>query len=426
MSDKKDKELLTISPEELDNTIEKALTKQREIFEKEKSQIVENALKEKDKEEKKTTAQIEVNEAKHVYKNLGEQLMDVYHADKFADARKRLDRAELSPEAIRRKAPSGMGEAIPSDGGYLLQNQFAVDLNKSAFDSGVLAPRCTNITIGDNSNGLTVTYIDERSRIDGQRWGGVRVYRMNEGDQSTASKPKLRQETIRLEKMIATVNVTDEMLNDSTQLQSVIMTAYPDEFNFKLQNEIVNGTGAGECLGLTKSNALVTVAKETSPAQGADTVVRENIKKVWNRMPISNRMNSVWLINQDVEPELEDLVLTIGTGGVYASMFPAYMPAGTLTNNTPYATLAGRPVLPIEQCPALGDVGDILLVDLSQYVLITKDAIQASSSTHVRFDYDETMYKFTYRINGQPKWHSPVTAYKGATERSPIIALAAR
>lgn len=45
---------------------------------------------------------------------------------------------------------------------------------------------------------------------------------------------------------------------------------------------------------------------------------------------------------------------------------------------------------------------------------------------HIRFDYDETVFKFSWRVGGRPDWDSTITPYKGTTARSPYVALATR
>ena len=79
---------------------------------------------------------------------------------------------------------------------------------------------------------------------------------------------------------------------------------------------------------------------------------------MWSRLWAPCRQNAVWLINQDVEKQLH--TMTVGTGSA-ATL--AYLPPGGLSAK-PYATLLGRPVLPVEWCHTLGTVGDIMLADL--------------------------------------------------------------
>jgi HK97 family phage major capsid protein len=125
----------------------------------------------------------------------------------------------------------------------------------------------------------------------------------------------------------------------------------------------------------------------------------------------------VWLINQDIEPQLHTMGLAVGSGGI-----PVYMPANGW-NGQLYSTLFNRPVLPIEQCQTLGTAGDIILADLSQYILIDKGNMQAATSIHVKFVEGETAFRFVYRVDGAPWWVSALTPYKGSNTQSPFVCL---
>jgi HK97 family phage major capsid protein len=104
---------------------------------------------------------------------------------------------------------------------------------------------------------------------------------------------------------------------------------------------------------------------------------------------------------------------------------PVYMPPGGLSA-APYGTLMGRPVIPVEQCSTLGTVGDIVLADMSQYLLIDKGGIQSAVSMHVQFANDETVLRFVYRVDGQSLWSDDLTPYQGTNTVSPFVALASR
>ena len=94
--------------------------------------------------------------------------------------------------------------------------------------------------------------------------------------------------------------------------------------------------------------------------------------------------------------------------------------------DAPFGTIFGRPVIETEYNPELGTVGDLLLASPSQYALITKGGIQAASSIHIKFDYDETAFRFVFRCDGSPIWASSVEAYSSSdTTISPFVALAA-
>jgi len=309
---------------------------------------------------------------------------------------------------------AGLEEGTPSDGGYLVQSDFSEQLlNKAIGES--LASRCNRIPISAGANSIKLPGVDETSRANGSRWGGVQSYWEGEGQQFTGSRPKFRNIKLELNKLTGLCYTTNELLEDFQALGTVIQQAFQDEFGFRLNDAIIRGTGAGQPLGILNSPCLVTASKEAGQAAG--TVVWENIVQMWTRMPARNRINAVWLINQDIEPSLYSMSLAIGTGGV-----PVYMPAGG-ASAMPYSTLFTRPVIPVEQAETLGTAGDIILADLSQYLLADKGGLKTAVSVHLRFDFDESAFRFVYRCDGMPAWAAPLTPYKGANTLSPFVVL---
>lgn len=301
---------------------------------------------------------------------------------------------------------TGLNETTPSDGGFLVQTDFTSGLLQEVYQTGVLAPRCRRIQISGTSNGIKINGVDETSRAS-TRSGGVLGYWKDEAAQKTASKPKFRQIELTLKKLIGLCYATDELLADAAALESFIRQAFVAEFGFLLDDAIIRGTGAGQPLGILNAGCLVTVPKEGG--QLADTIVWENVVKMYARLFAQSRPNAVWLINQQAEPQLMQMAMAVGTGGV-----PVYMPAGG-ASQSPYATLFGRPVIAIEQCSALGDVGDIIFGDFGGYILAEKGGIEAAMSIHVKFDYDESVFRFVMRVDGQPVRASALTPYKGGS-----------
>ena len=315
------------------------------------------------------------------------------------------------------KAPTGLQEGIPSAGGFLVGQDRNASLLARVYDIGNVLNRTDMIGIGENSNGMTFYAEDETSRADGSRRGGIRAYWAAEAEEKTASKPKFREMELKLRKLVALCYATDELLADATALESWIMGAFPEEVNFVAEDAIFNGTGVGMPLGILNSGAAVSVAKETG--QAAATIVAENIDYMWARRYIRGR-NYVWFVNQDTSPQLARLNRAVGTGGELV-----YSPPGGISQ-APFASLKGVPVIETEYSATLGTVGDIVLADLGEYQVIDKGGIESASSIHVRFVYDESVFRFVYRIDGEPKWNAPLTPFKGTNTVSPFVTLATR
>lgn len=304
-------------------------------------------------------------------------------------------------------AGSGMSETIPSDGGFLVQQDFSTELLQDVIQTGVLASRCRKIQISGNANSIKINGVDETSRAS-TRSGGIVGYWGSEAELKTKSKPTFRKIELDLKKLVGLCYATDELLDDAAALESVIRSGFTSEFGFLMDDAIINGTGGAQPLGILNSGALVSVSKENG--QKAATVVAENVIKMYSRLFAQSRPSAVWLINQNIEPQLFTMSLSVGTGGI-----PIYMPAGGLSGQ-PYGTLFGLPVLAIEQAATLGTVGDILLVDLKNgYIIAEKGGIKSDMSIHVRFIYDESVFRFVMRVDGQPVRSTPLTPYKGGS-----------
>lgn len=309
-----------------------------------------------------------------------------------------------------------LNEGVGSAGGFLVDTDRNNAIMQRVYDVGELLRRVDMVGISANSNGMTFNAVNETSRADGSRRGGIQAYWAAEAGLKTASEPEFRQLELKLKKVVALVVATDELLQDANALESWIMSNLPEEIRFVVEDSIIAGTGVGMPLGIIPGGSTVSVAKEVG--QAADTIVTQNIVKMYSRMWAPSRRGAIWLINQDCEPQLMQMSLGVGTGGV-----ALYFPPGGLSAS-PYATLMGLPVIAHESMPTLGDTGDIMLIQPREYQMIEKGGIQSASSIHVYFTYDKTTFRFVYRTDGEPKWNSVLTPKSGsANTLSPFVKL---
>lgn len=349
------------------------------------------------------------------FRGLGEQLIAVRRATIYPS---QIDPRLAAMRDAEMRAATGLNEGVGSEGGDLIQNDFVAGLLEPAYAGSQVASLVNRDQI-TRGNGTKIYGVDETSRADGSRWGGIRAYWAAEAGDKTPSKPAFKIIDLNLKKLIGLCYATDEMLEDAVLLEGVIRRGFAAEFGFKLDDACVNGLGAGQPLGILVSPARVSVSKESG--QAAATIVPENIVNMWARLHVASARNAVWFINQDTLPQLFMMAMQVGLGGV-----PVWMPPGGLSA-APYGTLFGRPVRAIEQAATLGTEGDIILADMSQYEMIDKGGTQTATSIHVRFLQDETVFRFVYRVDGQPMWTSALTPYKGGgNTQSPFITLAVR
>ncbi len=346
-------------------------------------------------------------EAKPVYRNLGEQLIDVQAMT--------LDTA-AAPKARERfvqvvNAASGASTGVDSEGGYLVEKDKSSEIMTTSMETGLLSRRVTVQPISANSDGFEYMASDDRNRTTRN---GLSVYWKGEATSMASSgKVSLKPREMRVKDLYGILYVTNRMLRDAPALASFAQRALREEFAFKLDQAIFEGSGTGQPVGIMNSALPITVAKENS--QAAATVNANNLVKMLARFK-GNMANAEWYLNPDVLPQLP--LMTVGNQ-------PVFIPGGSFAN-APFGTLFGRPIVPLEFCETLGTKGDIILGDFSEYMIVQKGGMEVAESMHVKFLTDEMAYRFITRVDGQPMHNEPITPLKGSNTLSPFVMLAAR
>jgi HK97 family phage major capsid protein len=322
------------------------------------------------------------------------------------------------PDRLRAAATTFGGEGTGTDGGFAVPPDFRKDIWVKTMAEENLLMRCAQLVTGSNN---IVIPKDETTPWDTSN--GIQVYWEAEAASVTQSKPQLSMSSIRLAKLMALVPVSDELLEDAPGLESWLRAKAPAKMAAKINTAIISGTGVGQPLGIltaATTGSVVSVAKESS--QASATLLFANIQKMWARLYAPCRRNAIWLINQDTEPQLNGMAFDPAA----TSKVPAYLPANGLSVE-PYATLMGRPVVPLEACSTIGTQGDIILVDLQQYWAVTRgNDVRTDVSMHLFFDQGLQAFRFTFRLNGQPAWGTSITPQNGSLTRSWAVTLDAR
>lgn len=301
--------------------------------------------------------------------------------------------------------------------GSLVLPEFAPDIASIFYQNDILS-RTRQFTIGGNR--MEFPKMQEASRANGSRSGGILGYWLDEGDLATGSKPAFQGTELKLKKLCVVVYLTDEMIDDNSYaLEQWVREAVQREISFLVGDSFFNGPGGSRPLGILNSPSLVTVAKESGQAAG--TIKAENVMKMYSRRRLGQNVGDyAWYINQDCEPQL--FGMTLGTSG---SQQVVYLPPGGLSGSM-YGTLYGLPVIPVEFCSTCGTVGDIVLSNFKNYYTINKGGVQEQASTHVEFLRGQTALKFTIRIDGRPIFDTATTPFKGTNTQSDFIALETR
>lgn len=307
---------------------------------------------------------------------------------------------------------TGMSEGIPSDGGFLLDQPVTNDLTGRMWGTGQILQLIKPDPVTNNSNSMRYNGVDETSRANGSRKGGIVAGWIGEGGTIPAGKPTFYPVKLELGKVAAICYATSEQIQDTANLTSWLLNNVPDELLFQVEDAFFEGDGVGKPRGVVGSTAIHSVTREN-----ANQVTFTDLSNMWaNRY--SGVRDYVWMINQEVGPFLDKLSITVGSSEV-PPRFVDYGPDGIMR-------IKGRPVVETEYNSAVGTAGDILLASWSQYQVIEKaNAVDVARSIHVQFLTAEEAFRFIYRVDGKPLWKAPVTPFKGSGKRAPFVALTA-
>lgn len=347
------------------------------------------------------------------------------HLGEFANSvRTAATSGRVDPRLLQNAALSTYSsEGIGADGGFAVPPEYRAAIQTLVLGEDSLLSRCD---ASPTNSSLVVVPTDEDTA-----WGtsgGVRVYRRGEAAAMTQSKVALKDHTTRVDPIYALVPVTDELLNNAPMLARFLTQKAGEKLNFKINDEIVNGTGSGgQCVGILNSQCLVTVLEETS--QASDTLVAANLLNMFSRMPAMVRKNAVWLANQDIEPHLYAINIEFksGAGAGIAAGVSGLMPEGGMRYDPSESTLLGRPIVFTEACQTLGDKGDIILAYLPGYFAPYEvGGVKEAMSMHLWFDQGVTAFRWSIRIGGQPWLSAPISRKNGNNTLSHFVCVETR
>ncbi|GAC40852.1 phage major capsid protein [Paenibacillus popilliae] len=350
------------------------------------------------------------------FKNLGE----LVHAVRFGDPKGRLGElpvgqgqgggygvpeafhGQLLPSSTRNEWSHGDG----ASGGYAVPEQFKSDILSLRPESAIVRSRANVLPAGDPPDAkITMPALDQGSK---GVYGGVEVAWIEEGANKPETDAKLREVTLQPHEVAATTVITDKLLRNwaaantfiSNLLQSAMLAAEDIAF--------LTGTGAGKPTGILGAAGALVVNRET-----AEQISYLDTLKMRASLLPESVAGAVWVANLSTLPQIATLK---DPAGNYIFI------QGDATKGIP-STLGGMPIMFTGKIPTLGKKGDLMLLDLSYYLIKDGSGPFIAASEHVLFRQNKTVIKVFWNVDGKPWVIEPLALEDGATKVTPYVIL---
>jgi HK97 family phage major capsid protein len=314
-------------------------------------------------------------------------------------------------DAISAKTAGHYSESDDTEGGFLVPDEYRAQLYQLNLEAALVRPRATVIPMRRDT--INIPYVDDTSHATNV-FGGVTGYWTKEATAPIASKAAFGQMSLTAHKLMGLTYASRELLDDgAVSLAPLIMSQFGQAIPYFEDDAFIQGTGAGQPLGVQNCNCVVNNYRNT-----ASVVYLEDLAEMWSRLLPTSMRNAVWVINPTVLPELIEL----GTGNATAASGKNLIWINSAAEGPPMR-IFGRPVIVSEKMQALGTAGDIGLYDFRYYLIGDRQPVTIDTSAHVAFTTDEIAWRFVLRVAGQCWPQTAMTLRRGGTTVSPFVQL---
>lgn len=270
-------------------------------------------------------------------------------------------------------ATKALAEGVAADGGYLFPDEFLAEVIRDVAELNVMRSLVRVIPMRRD-----VMKIPELL-------SGPDVYWTAENAAKTTTTAHFNERTLTVKKMAAIIYASDELIEDSTEIDIVnlIIRIFAEKIADKEEYAIVAGNGTTQPTGLETARAAGTISSVAAVTHDFDDILNLEYS-----LPAKYSVRGVFAANRNTIKELRKLKDTQGRYQWQPSP-AAGMPA----------TLGGKPIYEANYIPN----GTIFFGDFSQgYFLGDRKqmTVKITQDSETAFTKDQTAIRVVHRIAG--------------------------
>jgi HK97 family phage major capsid protein len=271
----------------------------------------------------------------------------------------------------------------------------------------IVMPRATNIPAGSPPDApFTIPYLQQGA--DGVL-GGIELNWTGEAKTVKDVKDSTFKDlTMTPQEVSGMATVNNKTLQNWEASGSFVQNILRQAWINGRDKKFLSGSGAGCPLGILNAPGVIEITRNTTAAfKYIDAV------DMMSRMLPEALNGAIWTISITLLPDVATMKDDAGN---------LIFVQGDATKGIP-ATLLGLPIKWTGKTKTKGNRGDVMLTNFSYYLTKSGSGPYVAISEHVKFTSNQTVFKITANIDGQPWVRDSLTLEDGETTVSPYIVL---
>ncbi len=316
----------------------------------------------------------------------------------------------LLPEDFEQKLyeEKALAEGTGAAGGFLVPVEYRPELFAKPGEAAIVRPRARVLPMGTRQLQLpsldqTITPADAKSAY----FAGILFEWIEEAEEKPEQELLFKLIDLNTHELAGWLPVSNRLIRMSAISLDVLLR---DLFGRAMGDAedwwFLNGNGVGQPQGIISAPCTIQPNRT-----GANAIVWADIMAMYHAFEHNPR--GVWVAHVCTTQQLIGL-----KDGNNNYMWMANMRDGMPQN------LLGYPIIFTEKVPNLGTKGDINLCDFGYYLIGDEEGPMVESSIHERFRKNQTTYRISEMVDGQPWLSEPIELRPdGTVSISPFVSL---
>lgn len=307
-------------------------------------------------------------------------------------------------------ATKDMSSTVGGSGGYLVPEEYSTSLLRVMEEDNQISSRCNNQPVTTRSGQFPIldTFVAPTAGAGHTaRSGGLTPATVAEGAAYGEDEPTFEMLNYQVKKIGEVVDVPAELIEDSgVVIETLLRRLFAIATDAIVERHILRGAGGSEWQGILNSNAAIAVTTATN-----DTFALADALGMIARFKPMPAGTPVWIMHRGVIPDFNN------------TNFPANSSDLIEYNRQLPASMLGYPILFSEHSPQDDNAGDVILADLSAYIIFNRRQLTVAFSEHAKFENDLVVWKYSIRADGMPWMKSAITLAdpQGSYTVSPFV-----